>query len=144
AFSVERSIFRTAIIGLAGDLGYPGGGTPDGVVRASYRRQKEDGWSPTIALTVRRFSTPDAVPHGGALQALALSYSDGFSVGICSISSSAATPKLSSSLGARRMRFAQQGRSICTSRRISSLNTVTPLRSPTPALARASIQLPPT
>src|SRR5208283_296814 len=81
AFSVERSIFRTAIIGLAGDLGYPGGGTPDGVVRASYRRQKEDGWSPTIALTVRRFSTPDAVPHGGALQALALSYSDGFSVG---------------------------------------------------------------
>src|SRR5271167_1634520 len=81
AFSVEHSIFRTAIIGLAGDLGYPGGGTPDGVVRASYRRQKEDGWSPTIALTVRRFSTPDAVPHGGALQALALSYSDGFSVG---------------------------------------------------------------
>ncbi len=81
AFSVEHSIFHTATIGLAGDLGYPGGGIPDGVVRASYRRQKEDGWTPTIALTVRRFSTPDEVPHGGALQALALSYSDGFSVG---------------------------------------------------------------
>jgi Carboxypeptidase regulatory-like domain len=81
AFSVEHSIFRTGTIGLAGDLGYPGGGIPDGVVRASYRRQKDDGWAPAIALTVRRFSTPDEVPHGGALQALAFSYADGFSVG---------------------------------------------------------------
>ena len=62
-------------------LGYPGGGTPDGVVRVSYRRQNEDGWTPAVAFTVRRFSTPDAVPHGGALQALAMSYSDGFSIG---------------------------------------------------------------
>jgi len=81
AFNVERSIFRTAVIGVTGDLGYPGGGTPDGVIRASYRRQNDDGWTPEIAFTVRRFSTPDAVPHGGALQALAMSYSDGFSVG---------------------------------------------------------------
>src|SRR5271166_1597936 len=80
AFQVEHSIFHTATIGLAGDFGYPGG-IPDGVIRASYRRQKEDGWTPVIAFTVRRFSTPDAVPHGGALQALAMSYSDGFSVG---------------------------------------------------------------
>src|SRR5208283_5044053 len=81
AFNVEHSLFRTAVIGLAGDLGYPGGGVPDGVVRVSYRRQNEDGWTPTVAFTVRRFSTPDEVPHGGALQALAMSYSDGFSVG---------------------------------------------------------------
>ena len=81
AFNVERSIFRAGVIGLTGDVGYPSGGTPDGVIRASYRRQNEDGWTPEIAFTVRRFSSPDAVPHGGALQALAMSYSDGFSVG---------------------------------------------------------------
>jgi hypothetical protein len=81
AFNVEHSIFRTGVIGLAGDLGYPGGGTPDGVVRVSYRRPNEDGWTPAIAVTMRRFSTPDSVPHGGALQALAMSYSDGFSIG---------------------------------------------------------------
>jgi len=81
AFNVEHSIFRTAVIGLAGDLGYPAGGVPDGVVRASYRRQNEDGWTPTFAFTVRRFSAPDSVPHGGALQALSMSYSDGFSLG---------------------------------------------------------------
>ncbi len=80
AFNVEHSIFHTAVIGLAGDVGYPGG-VPDGVIRASYRRHNEDGWTPAVAFTVRRFSTPDAVPHGGALQALAMSYSDGFSIG---------------------------------------------------------------
>ncbi len=81
AFNVERSIFHTAVIGLTGDLGYPAGGVPDGLVRVSYQRQNEDGWTPAIALTVRRFSTSDAVPHGGALQALAMSYTDGFSLG---------------------------------------------------------------
>jgi len=81
AFNVEHSIFHTAVIGLAGDLGYPGGGVPDGVVRATYRRRSEDGWSPAVAFTVRRFSTPDAVPHGGALQALSMFYVDGFSLG---------------------------------------------------------------
>jgi hypothetical protein len=81
AFNVERSIFGTSVIGLTGDLGYPSGGTPDGVVRVSYRRANDEGWTPEIAFTLRRFSTPDAVPHGGALQALSMSYSDGFSVG---------------------------------------------------------------
>jgi len=81
AFNVEHSLFHTAVIGLAGDLGYPGGGVPDGVVRATYRRRSEDGWTPAVAFTMRRFSTPDAVPHGGALQALSISYVDGFSLG---------------------------------------------------------------
>ena len=80
AFSVEHSIFHTSVISLTGDFGYPGG-IPDGVIRASYRRHNEDGWNPLIAFTVKRFSTPDSVPHGGALQALAMSYSDGFSIG---------------------------------------------------------------
>ncbi len=81
AFNVEHSIFQTSVIGLAGDLGYPGGGVPDGVVRATYRRRSADGWTPSVAFTVRRFSAPDTVPHGGALQALSMFYSDGFSVG---------------------------------------------------------------
>jgi hypothetical protein len=81
AFNVEHSIFSTSVIGLAGDLGYPGGGAPDGVVRASYRRHSGDGWTPAVAFTVRRFASPDVVPHGGALQALSMSYQDGFSMG---------------------------------------------------------------
>ena len=80
AFNVEQSIFHTGTLGFTGDIGY-GDGTPDGVVQASYRRHSSDGWTPMVALTVRRFASPDLVPHRGALQALALSYADGFSVG---------------------------------------------------------------
>ena len=80
AFSVEHSLFHTSTIGLEGNLGY-GTGIPDGVVRASYRRPGNEGWTPTIALIVRRFATPDAVPHRGALEAVAITYSDGFSIG---------------------------------------------------------------
>jgi hypothetical protein len=80
AFSVEHSLFRTSTIGLEGNLGYATG-MPDGVVRASYRRPGNEGWTPTIALIVRRFATPDAAPHRGALEAVAMAYSDGFSIG---------------------------------------------------------------
>jgi hypothetical protein len=80
SFNVEHSLFRTATLGFDGNLGY-GDGTPDGVLRVSYRRNSEDGWTPTIALVVRHFATPDAVPGRGALQAIAMSYADGFSVG---------------------------------------------------------------
>jgi Carboxypeptidase regulatory-like domain/TonB dependent receptor len=80
AFNVEHSLFHTSVVSLAGDLGYPGG-APDGIVRATYRRKSDDGWTPSVAFTVRRFSAPDEVPHGGALQALSMFYSDGFSIG---------------------------------------------------------------
>ncbi len=82
SFNVEQSIFHTGTLGFSGDLGY-GSGTPDGVIRASYVRNDKDndGWSPSIALMVRRFSAPETVPHGGALEAISMSYSDGFSVG---------------------------------------------------------------
>jgi hypothetical protein len=79
AFKVEQSIFTTGTIALDGDLGYATG-TPDGVVRASYKRAKADGSSPEIAFTARRFSSPDMIVHHD-LQALALSFSDGFSIG---------------------------------------------------------------
>ncbi|HEY5175872.1 MAG TPA: TonB-dependent receptor [Terriglobales bacterium] len=80
AFRVEHSLFHTSTIGLEGNLGYAMG-TPDGVVRASYSRPGNEGWTPTIALIVRRFATPDAAPYRGALEAVAMSYSDGFSIG---------------------------------------------------------------
>ncbi len=80
AFMVEHSVFRTSTVGLEGNLGYATG-TPDGVIRASFSRPANEGWTPTIALIVRRFSTPDAVPHRGSLDAVAMSYSDGFSIG---------------------------------------------------------------
>ena len=80
AFNVEHSLFHTSTIGVEGNLGY-GTGMPDGVIRASYRRPGNEGWTPTIALIVRRFATPDSVPHRGALEAVAFTYSDGFSIG---------------------------------------------------------------
>lgn len=80
AFAVEQSLFHTGRLGFAGDLGY-GNGTPDGVVRASYDHDTKDGWNQSVALIVRRFAAPDSAPRGGALQAIAMSYADGFSVG---------------------------------------------------------------
>jgi carboxypeptidase family protein len=80
AFNVEQSIFHTGTLGFSGDLGY-GSGVPDGVVRASYSRDNADGWRQSVSLIVRRFSAPDTVPHGGALGSVAMSYSDGFSIG---------------------------------------------------------------
>ncbi len=80
AFNVEQSLFHTGTLGFAGDLGY-GEGTPDGVIRASYVRDGSDGWNQSVALIVRRFSAPDTVPRGGALDAIGMSYADGFSVG---------------------------------------------------------------
>jgi len=80
AFNIQQSIFHTGTLGFAGDLGY-GAGMPDGVVRASYTRDNMDGFRQSVSLIVRRFAAPDSVPHGGALDAIAMSYSDGFSVG---------------------------------------------------------------
>ncbi len=80
AFNVEQSLFHTGTLGFAGNLGY-GNGTPDGVMRASYVRDSEDGYSQSMAVIVRRFSAPDTAPRGGALQAIGMSYANGFSVG---------------------------------------------------------------
>ncbi len=79
AFNIQQSLFHTGTLKLAGDLGY-GSGTPDGVVRAGYARDMGNGWSQSIGLIARRFSAPDTVPRGGALEAIAMSYSSGFSV----------------------------------------------------------------
>jgi hypothetical protein len=79
AFNVEQSLFHTGTLGFAGDLGY-GNGVPDGVVRASYAHNTKDGFDQSVALIVRRFAAPETAPRGGALQAAAMSYANGFSV----------------------------------------------------------------
>lgn len=79
AFSIEHSIFTSGTISLNGNVGY-GSGTPDTVVRAAYAHTLADGSHPEIALTVRRFASPDNMLHSAALQALGLTMSDGFNV----------------------------------------------------------------
>ena len=79
AFNVEQSIFHTGTLNFAGDLGYAG--TPDGVIRTSYARTASNGWNQSVSLIVRRFAAPDTAPRGGALDSIAMTYSDGFSVG---------------------------------------------------------------
>lgn len=79
AFSVQSSVFSTGTLSFDGNVGY-GSGTP-GVVRASYTHRMQNGSQPQVAFTMRRFATPDSVLHDGALQALALTTSDNFSLG---------------------------------------------------------------
>jgi hypothetical protein len=75
AFSVERSLFTSGVLSVNGDVGY-GTGSPATVVRAAYSHTMENGSHPEVALTIRRFATPDNVMHNAALQALSLSASD--------------------------------------------------------------------
>jgi hypothetical protein len=78
AFKVERSVFSSGTLAFGGDLGY--NGSPTGVVRTSYSNVMPSGSEPEIAITMRRFATADMAAHDLALQALALSLSDNFSV----------------------------------------------------------------
>lgn len=79
-FTLERSIFSSSRVGVSGNLGY-GEGAPAAVLRTSYSHRLADGSEPAIALTMRRFAASDPNLHNAALQALALSVSDDFSIG---------------------------------------------------------------
>lgn len=81
SFRLEHSLFSSGTISLDGNVGYNGAMMPGTVVRASYSHQMPSGSKPEIALTVRRFSTPDLAAHSAALQALALSLSDSVTIG---------------------------------------------------------------
>ena len=80
SFKLESSLFSAGTLSLDGDVGYNGAYSPATVLRASYTHQFADGSRPEIAITARRFATPDSVAHNAALQALALSLSDNFQV----------------------------------------------------------------
>jgi Carboxypeptidase regulatory-like domain len=79
-FTLERSIFAQGRLAFSGNVGY-GDGMPAAVLRAGYSRRMPDGSEPSMALTVRRFSASDPNLHNAALQAVALSAGDDFSVG---------------------------------------------------------------
>ncbi len=79
-FTLERSIFSDGHLAFSGNVGY-GQGLPAAVVRTSFSRRLLNGSEPTLALTVRRFAASDPNLHNAALQALALSAADDFSVG---------------------------------------------------------------
>src|SRR5713226_1631441 len=79
-FSVERSLFSSGTVALQGNVGY-NGGSPNTVLRASYTRALANGSKPEMAFTMRRLAAPGINGYGTALQAMALSASDEFSLG---------------------------------------------------------------
>jgi len=79
-FSVERSIFSSGTMAFQGDVGY-GNGSPNAVLRASYSHKMPNGSTPEVAFTMRRLAAPGIDSRTTALQALALSASDEFTLG---------------------------------------------------------------
>jgi len=79
-FSVERSIFSSGTMAFQGDVGY-GNGSPNAVLRASYSHKMPNGSTPEMAFTMRRLAAPGIDSRTTALQALALSASDEFTLG---------------------------------------------------------------
>ena len=79
-FTLERSVFADGMINFSGNVGY-GQGLPAAVLRAGYSHQLPNGSVPSVALTVRRFAASDPNLHNAALQSVALSVADEFTVG---------------------------------------------------------------
>jgi hypothetical protein len=79
-FTLERSIFSAGRLSFSGDIGYGSNNLPGGVLRSTYSHRLPDGSAPTLGLTARRFSPSDPALHNAALQALALSAGDDFTV----------------------------------------------------------------
>lgn len=80
AFTLERSIFSDGRLAFSGDVGY-GYGLPAAVIHGSYSHTLASGSSPTVGLTLRRFSAADPNLHNATLQALAISAGDDFTLG---------------------------------------------------------------
>jgi len=79
-FTLERSIFSAGRLSFSGDIGYGNSNLPGGVLRTTYSHRLPDGSVPILGLTARRFSPSDPALHNAALQALALSAGDDFTV----------------------------------------------------------------
>jgi hypothetical protein len=80
SFSVEHSVFAMDRVGVKGSVGY-GDGTPVAVLRATYSHRLPDGSAPSMAVTMRRFAPSDPNLNYAALQSLALSAADDFTIG---------------------------------------------------------------
>ncbi len=79
-FNVEKSLFAAGTLSVNGNVGYGAGSTPGTVLRASYSHKVGNGSEPKLTVTARRFATPDMVAHNAALQALAISLADNFTL----------------------------------------------------------------
>lgn len=79
-FSVEKSIFSSGTVALAGNVGY-NSGSPNAVLRASYSHKMQNGSEPQFTLTMRRLAGPDVNLTSTTLQALSLKTSDDISLG---------------------------------------------------------------
>jgi len=80
-FNVERSLFQTGLLSFKGDVGY-GPGANATVLRTTYSHRLENGSTPEVSLTVRRFAlTPTEALHDSALEALTLTTSDSVLLG---------------------------------------------------------------
>jgi hypothetical protein len=79
-FVVEKSMFSSDTLKFNGSLGY-GSGSPNAVVRASYKHRIANGSTPEMAFTMRRLSSPDLGVRNAQLQALALSMADDVTLG---------------------------------------------------------------
>ncbi|HET7186126.1 MAG TPA: carboxypeptidase-like regulatory domain-containing protein [Terriglobales bacterium] len=74
-FNFEKSLFSTGTLSLKGNVGY-GGGPQNGVIRAAYAHKLDNGSTPELALTVRRFSNPDFNSRLPAMQAMSVHVGD--------------------------------------------------------------------
>ncbi|MGE5111164.1 MAG: carboxypeptidase-like regulatory domain-containing protein [Acidobacteriaceae bacterium] len=78
-FEIEQSVFSGGTIGFDGSV-ETGSAAPSAIFRASYKHRMDNGSTPELAITMRRFATPDMVSRH-ALQALAMSMSDSMTIG---------------------------------------------------------------
>ena len=80
-FSIERSLTSAGTLSFNGNVGY-GTGIPAAVFRTTYSNHFNGGFEPTVALTVRRLTSPDVNNlRGASLQALSLKTSDRMTLG---------------------------------------------------------------
>src|SRR5207249_4360618 len=83
AFKVEQSLFNSGVssgmLSFNGSVAY-GDGQPNGVVRAAYKQQTTGGFHPEMAITARRYASPLTAARHAALNSLALSLADGFTM----------------------------------------------------------------
>lgn len=78
-FEIEQSVFSGGTIGFDGSV-ETGSAAPSAIFRASYKHRMDNGSAPELAITMRRFATPEMVSRH-ALQALAMSMSDSMTIG---------------------------------------------------------------
>jgi hypothetical protein len=77
---LEQSIFSGGKLGFDGSVG-TGTTTPSAILRTSYKHRMDNGSEPEIAITMRRFATPELMTRRSSLQALAMQMSDSMTIG---------------------------------------------------------------